>query len=99
MAKQYPRQPGELAGAADWQARLADEYIAKTASEGIPVWKEIVDSVKTWLARKGIGTLSDEETARAIMRAAKVRRTAEEFAPGRWMAAIAIMRDRGQTMN
>jgi len=40
-----------------------------------------VERVKTWLAGKGIGSLSDEETARAIMRALKSGKTADEFSP------------------
>lgn len=79
LSLKYPIQPGE--SVADYKLRLTDEFISKAASEQLPVWNQIVERVKGWLASKGIGELSDEETARAIVRALKAGKTAGEIVP------------------
>lgn len=76
LAAKYPIQQGELVP--DYRARLTDEFISKAASEQLPIWKQIVERVKGWLADKGIGELSDEQTARAIVRALKSGKTVDE---------------------
>ncbi len=74
LAKQYPRQPDEPTS--DWKARLTDEFIVRAARKNFPIWNQIVGRVKTWLAGKGIGQLTDKEAARAILRASTSDETA-----------------------
>ena len=73
LRQQYPQGRGESAEA--WQHRLTDEFAAKAASEHLPAWKELVERVKSWLAQRGIGSLTHEETARAIVRALRQGKT------------------------
>jgi hypothetical protein len=79
LSVKYPIQPGE--SVLDYRARLTDEFIARAASEELPIWKQIVERGKGWLADKGIGELNDEETARSIVRSLKAGKSTVESAP------------------
>lgn len=50
---------------------LADEFIAKQARENTTWWQNLVEQVRAWLAKRGLTTLTPEETARAILRSLK----------------------------
>ncbi|HTV40097.1 MAG TPA: hypothetical protein VMF08_05960 [Candidatus Sulfotelmatobacter sp.] len=51
LSLKYRIQPGE--SVPDYRARLTDEFIAKAASEQLPIWQRIVERVKGWLADRG----------------------------------------------
>lgn len=62
----YRRQKNE--SAADYEARLANEFIAKQARENTAWWRKLVERVREWLAAHGLAKLTNEEAARAILR-------------------------------
>ena len=67
LNQKYPRQLGE--SVADHRLRLVEEWVAKNAEQAPGVWRRIVESVRGWLAKRGLVTLTNEEAARAMLRA------------------------------
>jgi len=63
----YPQQPGE--SVVDHRLRLTEEWVAKNAEKNPGVWTRIVDAVKGWLEKRGLATLTNEQAARAMLRA------------------------------
>lgn len=47
---------------------FADEFIAKQAANGSPLWQRLVDLVRGWMSKHGLARLTPAETARAILR-------------------------------
>lgn len=48
--------------------QLLDEFIAKSAMENRPWWKQAVDTVRAWLSKVGLANLSNEEVARLLLK-------------------------------
>jgi hypothetical protein len=67
LRRKYAQRDGE--SDADYEARLVEEYIARANEGDQTVWQRIVAAVRRLLARAGLVRLSDEEVARAIVRA------------------------------
>ena len=67
LAQKYPRKEGQ--SVADHRLELVEEWVAKNAEKSPGVWQRIVDSVRGWLARNGMVTLTNDEAARAMMAA------------------------------
>ncbi len=66
LKAKYPQQEGE--STVDHRLRLAEEWVAKNSEAQPGIFKRIVEAVKGWLSRRGLATLSNEETARAMLR-------------------------------
>jgi hypothetical protein len=54
--------------------QLLDEFIAKSAAENRPWWKQAVDTIRAWLAKAGLANLSNDEVARLLVK--NIRRAA-----------------------
>jgi len=48
--------------------QLLDEFIAKSAAQNMPWWKQAVEAVRVWLSKVGLANLSNEETARLLLK-------------------------------
>ena len=48
--------------------QLLDEFIAKSARENLPWWKEMVERAKVLLSKLGLAKLSNEEVSRMLLR-------------------------------
>lgn len=59
--------------------QLLDEFIAKSARENLPWWKEMVERARVMLSKLGLAKLSNEEVSRMLLRQirAQVRKQAE----------------------
>jgi hypothetical protein len=67
LRRKYAQREGE--SDADYEARLVEEYVARANEGDQTVWQRIVAAVRRLLARAGLVRLSDDEVARAIVRA------------------------------
>lgn len=85
----YTRQKGE--SAETYEARLHNEFIAKQARENTKWWQNLVDKVRAWLAANGLAKLTNEETARAILRRLNTGQAERQLAHGYLRASNAVL--------
>lgn len=76
----YTQRPGE--SETDYHERLANEFIAKAGREKNGFWRELIEKVKAWFAARGMGTLTNEEAARVILRKLATEADAGRLIPG-----------------
>lgn len=68
LRSKYAQRDGE--SDADYEARLVEEYVARSNEGDQTVWQRIIAAVRRFLAKAGLVKLSDEEVARAIVQSA-----------------------------
>lgn len=78
LRRQYTQRDGE--SDADYEARLVEEFVAKSSVENTTVWQRIVAAVRRLLSRFGLVTLSDREVASALVRSLSKEVSARELA-------------------
>jgi hypothetical protein len=89
LRRKYAQREGE--SDADYEARLVEEYVARANEGDQTVWQRIVAAVRRMLARAGLVRLSDEEVARAIVRAVGEKMNGTALGRGIFRAVNALI--------
>jgi len=66
LQEKYPRASEE--SEIEYNLRIVEEWVAKNAETQPAIWQTIVEAVREFLAKAGLVNLSNEETARAMLR-------------------------------
>jgi hypothetical protein len=61
----------QIRAGGNYEAWLTEEFIARQAEEQTTWWRNTVQRIKEWLAKRGWRDLSDAEVAQAILRAVR----------------------------
>lgn len=75
IREMYPRREG--VDDAQHELDLIEEWVAKNAERAPGVLRRMVDAVREWLAKHGMGSLTNEEAARAMLRALRKGKEAQ----------------------